>query len=160
MIVDRIERFETYFGKSASIEKIANFLKTLSPAAEEKEYEIDGRDIFARVMSYETVARREGKVEAHDEYADIQASIAGSEEIEWLPRKGLAEAAAYDRKKDVLFFAKPARPLCAIRNVPGSFSLFFPEDAHMPKLMDGGLPGRVKKVVVKIRVSILKAAIK
>jgi len=156
MIVDRIDRLEMYFAPDEAVEKICRFLRTLSAQTEEKEYEIDGRDIFARVMSYDTVPRKEGKVEAHEVYTDIQATITGSEVIEWSPRQGLISQTPYDRENDVEFFQKPEHMSCAIRNVPGVFSLFFPEDAHMPKLADGDRPGRVKKVVVKVRVGILR----
>lgn len=160
MIVDRIDRLQAYFARSGEIEKICRFLASLSPQTAEKEYEIDGRDIFARVMSYDTVAGTEGKVEAHDEYADIQATVTGAEQIEWCPRRGLVSITPYDRGNDVEFFQKPARMSCAIRNVPGMFSLFFPEDAHMPKLTDGDSPGHVKKVVIKVRAAILEALLK
>jgi len=160
MIVDRIERLETYFRRHAAVEQIVRFLKTLSPQTAEKEYEISGKEVFARVMSYDTVPRTEGKVEAHEAYADIQATITGSEVIEWCPRQGLVSKTPYDPENDVEFFQIPARMSCSIRNVPGMFSLFFPEDAHMPKIADGDSPGHVKKAVVKVRAAILEALLK
>lgn len=160
MIIDRLDRFETYFRSGASIAKISRFLNAMNPRMADQEYEIDGQDIFARVMSYDTVASAEAKLETHRSYVDIQTTLVGVEVIDWIPRENLRSLTPYDQGNDAEFFEKPDQPFCRIRNLPGVFSLFFPEDAHMPKLIDGDRSEHVKKAVVKVRPSLLRALLK
>ena len=53
MIIDKLENWEHYhFGPGWK--RAFEFLTTLTPDAEEKKYELQGEEIFAQVMSYET----------------------------------------------------------------------------------------------------------
>ncbi|MBN2329357.1 MAG: YhcH/YjgK/YiaL family protein [Candidatus Omnitrophica bacterium] len=156
MIFDEISYWENYaFGQAW--EKAFAFLKSLSPEAEEKEYPIDGDDIFARVMSYETKPREEADLEAHMKYVDIQTVLSGSEGMEWAPTPQPELKGPYDEDNDIMFFHRSPNPPGRIIVQPGLFAAFFPQDAHMPQLIAAGdKPERVKKVVIKIRRSLLK----
>jgi biofilm protein TabA len=136
-------------------DRIYTFLKNDLAAAPEDEKIDLGAGVFARIMRYDTIAPEEAKLEAHDTYADIQISIENSETIRWYPRGILTQKTAYNEERDVLFFHPPAEKPSAVCNRPGRFSVFFPEDAHMPKLITDGTSESVKKAVVKVPVSLL-----
>ena len=154
MIFDEIQFWNKYpYG--AAWEKIFTFLKEIDAQTEEKEYPIQGKDLFARVMSYDTRPVEEAKLEAHRIYADIQIMLAGSEIMEWFPASSAIVTTPYNEEKDVLFFQHIPNAPCRILARPGFFALFMPQDAHMPQLMAGNAPERIKKVVVKVRCDLL-----
>ncbi len=154
MIFDEIKYWNKYpYG--AAWEKIFLFLREIDARTEEKEYPIQGKDIFARVMSYDTRPPGEAKLEAHRVYADIQIMLAGTEIMEWFPTDSASVTTPYKEEKDVLFFQHTPDAPCRILARPGLFALFLPQDAHMPQLMAGSTPERIKKVVVKVRCDLL-----
>jgi len=153
MIVDSMERWGRYFDGPAW-EAVAEFLGSLTPETPEGEYRLQGGEIFARVMSYGTRAVAEGALEAHRTYLDVQAVLCGAEGIAWHPAGGLEVRQAYDAAGDVEFYHTPELLPARVEVFPGTFVALFPEDAHMPQLQVAGMPGQVKKVVVKVPVSL------
>ena len=154
MIVDCLDNWNSYpFG--AAWKQAFDFLASLTADAEEKEYQLQGEEVFARVMSYETRAPDASMFEAHRRYVDIQCVIAGSERMEAVPATGLETKTPYDASSDVELY-NPTQPSLACAHLrPGIFASLFPHDAHMPGLMDGDAPASVKKVVVKIDAALL-----
>ena len=131
--------------------KIKAFLDSVNEDMEEKRYDIDGDAIYARVMSYDTPQPMDCKIEAHNKYIDIQASIVGAEGISVFDRKQLTENQAYSQEKDIALFDYDENALRARTiDVPGYFTMLFPEDAHRPQEFVKGF-GRVKKFVIKIK---------
>lgn len=111
-------------------------------------YKLDGDDVFAMVQEYTTKPESDGFWEAHFIYADVQYLVTGRE------RMGVAPLATMKLKED----RSPAQDLAvydgdgAFLNLEaGQFTVFFPQDAHMPGIADGD-PVAVRKVVVKVRV--------
>ena len=152
MIVDRLENWQRYFqGKAWRC--AFEFIMALPPEAPEGITEIQGRDIYARVMSYETTTEDQAALEAHREYIDIQASLIKDERIDWFPLKGLSARDVYDPEKDVVHYHHPGPTPAQVAVQPGMFAVFFPEDAHMPRLITDK-PHLMKKVVVKLRVGL------
>lgn len=108
--------------------------------------EIDGDRLYALVQEYLSKPVEQGKWEAHRNYIDVQYIVRGEE------RMGFANLASlhigeYVAEKDFL-------PLSGKPNFvdlsAGSFTVFFPEDGHMPGLyLDK--PEPVRKVVLKIK---------
>jgi biofilm protein TabA len=129
-----------------------DFLTTIRPDAEEKYYWIDDKDVYGRVMSYETVGPEAAKIEAHRGYIDIQTPLVHAEGIRWFPLDGLEPLTEYDPEKDVRFYRDPGRATTKIDLFPGQFGFFAPSDAHQPKLIVGAGSKMIKKAVVKIRV--------
>ena len=157
MIIDRVEDAWGCLSSPALKEAMA-FLRGLGPDTPEGEYEIRGRQIFARVMRYQSIPRKEGRLESHRRYVDIQALLSGEEYIEWVPLTG-DEEAEYDQKADVSFHPVPDAPEGSVRLMPGLFALFMPRDAHMPMLRCGQEPGEVTKVVIKVDTSLLSRGV-
>ncbi len=154
MIIDKLENWEQYhFGpgwKSAF-----DFLMSLTPDAEEQKYEIQGDEIFAQVMSYETRTPDTAVLETHRKYIDIQTVLVGGERIEWFSRDGLVVDTPYNESKDAEFYKRACPGTAHVVISPGTFVMFFPHDAHMPSLMVEEKPELVKKVVLKVRVDLL-----
>lgn len=131
---------------------MGKFLEQVSENMQDGEYPICGDKAFARVMSYQTGVPEECKIEAHNKYIDIQATIVGAEGISVYERRTLDENISYDADKDVVFFSREgAEGIAHTKNIPGYFTMLFPEDAHRPQEKVGGV-GAVKKFVIKLAV--------
>ena len=124
------------------------FLQKLPADIADGRYEIDGDRLFALVQSYTTTPAATRKLEHHRKYADIQFLFAGEEVIEHVPLEGLAVDTPYTGEKDYGLVRDPAvRSTVILR--PGSWAIFFPQDAHKPGCALGE-PTAVRKVVVKV----------
>jgi YhcH/YjgK/YiaL family protein len=148
MIYDHIDNIGLYrFGAAAM--KAFEFLKTLTPDTPEETFELDGRDVYVMVQSYDTEAEPSPILEAHRKYIDIQYCIANAEYIMTAPLDESTVKTPYDAEKDVAFYyAQKMMTLCAM--TPGRFVLLFPTDEHFAK-MAAEAPCRIKKAVVKLR---------
>lgn len=108
-------------------------------------HDIDGAQLFALVEDCAGRTRAEAQLECHRRYIDIQLVLAGVDEMGWRPLAGcVAPSADYDAARDIRFFDDA--PESWIATPPGSFCLFFPDDAHAPLVS----AGRIRKVVLKI----------
>lgn len=154
MIYDTLKNWPLYF-KSAPWHCAFEFLASLSAASEEGRVSIQGDDIYAMIMSYQTCMPEESVLETHDEYIDIQMSFVNSEAIDWFPRHALEVKVPYDPALDRTFYHRPDIAPVHIKNFPGFFTVLYPDDAHMPKLMTANSSEMVKKVVVKMRRTLL-----
>ena len=116
------------------------------------EYEIDGRDIFARVNTYETEPKAERRPEKHAQYIDVQYVASGEEEIWYTP---LTDACVETENKletdDVVFYADP-QEANSVKLQAGDFAIFFPWELHRPNCMAGEATSQVQKIVVKVKV--------
>lgn len=111
--------------------------------------------VYALVMRYDTRDCADAVLEAHDAHVDVQASLEGSEYIDWFARSTLTVSTPYDAERDAVFFSRPCGMPLRLNNVPGRFTVLFPEDAHMAQLRGADAPAPVKKVVVKVPVALL-----
>ena len=154
MIVDTLQRSKIYrLGSAWDI--VCDFIKSLTARSEQKRYELQGDDIYAMVMSYETRARDTAILESHRTYVDVQCVLQGSESIEWFPSETLTVDSPYDASIDAALYKTDSPGLSRITMGPGVFAVFFPADAHMPGLADDDGPSNIVKVVVKIRTDLL-----
>ena len=110
-------------------------------------HDVQGEQIFAIVEACEGRTRAEAKLECHRRYIDIQLVLEGVDEMGWKPvAECLDPQTEYDAARDIRFFNDA--PSSWIATPPGTFCLFFPNDAHAP-LVGAGM---IRKVVVKIAV--------
>jgi len=130
---------------------------SLGPDSPEGITELMGKDMYARIMSYDTGPIDATKLEAHRSYIDIQYSLVNGERIDWFPLEELVPIDEYNPEKDARHYSRLGFcPLSScVQN--GTFAIFFPEDGHMPKLVVDQ-PRRVKKVVVKVKSSLIVAS--
>lgn len=108
---------------------------------------IDGDSVFALLQRYETAPASEPKFEAHKNYIDVQYVAAGAEVIGWAPLGAVKVSEPYDGEKDACFGGAAAWTPLLLKE--GDLAVFWPEDAHAPRLA-AGAPGTVFKIVVKV----------
>jgi len=157
MIIDRVENWKHYhFG--AAWTKAFEFLLALSPDAEEKKYAIQGDDIFAIVMSYDTCTPESSLFESHQKYVDIQTTLINTERFECAFTDTLSVEVPYDDEKDVQWYKRMIPGQTHVDVSPDTFVMLYPHDAHMAALMTGERSEHVKKVVVKIKAELLLGA--
>jgi len=154
MIIDRLENWKHYHFGSAWT-KAFEFLHTLSANAEERKYTIEGDDIFAIVMSYDSVAPETSLFESHQKYVDIQTVLIGTEGFECSFTDTLSVHTAYDDATDVQWYTRTIPGQTRVDVCPQTFVMLYPHDAHMAALMTDKVPDHVKKVVVKIKAELL-----
>ena len=151
MLVASIEYAEAHDYLSERMKKAYAFLRDndLSALACGR-HNIDGEDVFANVMEYDTVPAEEKKLEAHKRYYDVQCVACGIERGDVAPVAGLTCAKEYDEADDYALFESPA-PATSLVLHAGEIAVLPPEDAHKPGCNASDAPVHVKKVVVKVR---------
>ena len=145
MILDTLVQSGRYAGLHPSFPRAFDFLTTTSLASlAPGRHEIDGDRLFVLIDGQDGRGREGARLEAHRRYIDIQLTLEGLEEIGWLPLAACEPRRDFDEAKDIVFF--DAAPRIWLPVPPGSFAIFFPEDAHAP--LAGR--GRLLKAIVKV----------
>jgi len=111
-------------------------------------YDLNGEGAFAIIETYGTKEASDCFIECHRKYIDVQLVIQGIECIGFCRREECDEH-AYDEEKD---FQKLEGDPDLLTFREGTFMVFYPDDAHMPKVKYGDSSETVKKVVFKIPV--------
>ena len=96
---------------------------------------------------YQTKENESNISENHQKYIDLQYIAEGNEVIEFETFKDQNIIHEYDEENDYALYnlKNPTR----IKLEEGMFAIFYPEDLHMPGLIDK-TNERVKKIVLKI----------
>ena len=116
-------------------------------------HEIQGEDIFANVMSFESEPAAQKQAEVHQQYIDLQCLISGEEKIEFGLATHYELSQDYDKENDFALVVdignKSEVVLCA-----DMFAVFFPGQPHKPgcSVTD---KDNIKKIVVKIHRKLL-----
>ena len=153
MIFDKISNWKNYFQSNAAWKKTFEFIQKASDL--EGGFEIDGRNIYASVSC---IATREADsiFEAHRDYADIHIRLAGEETIySTCINDDMTVNTPYDKEKDFILFEGIQSPDTEVIIRPGYFALYLPDDVHKPCVMTGDSPVNTKKIIVKIKASLL-----
>lgn len=148
MIYDRVENLARY-GAGSMWRSLCGAVSGLSATEPEGDRRLcDG--LLLRVMRYTTKPPESCRFEGHRRHIDIQFSLAGAEGIDVADLAGAVEDGPYDAAMDVQFY-KPLQSAAFLANVPGFFTLLFPDDLHRPQI---SVRGRnwVKKAVIKMDV--------
>lgn len=149
MIIDKLSNSQLYSGLGERINKAFVYLmETDFSKMELGKYEIDGDNIFAIVNEYQTKDAREGKLEAHKKYIDVQYVAKGSELMGYAPLENQKVIDEYNEQNDITFFSGKKSFAKVDEEM---FAIFFPTDVHLPgiKLNKSAY---VKKVVIKVKV--------
>ena len=118
-------------------------------------YDLEGKDIYVQVIDMTSRSDAECKPEVHRQYADVQFLVRGQERIGVSIDTGAHTVAEnYLDSRDLLFYA-PVPDEAVLTMRPGSFAVFMPLDVHRPGGAVG-TPEPIRKVVMKVRVSLLK----
>lgn len=158
MILGHIEQPESYTFLPRAIKKSLDYLRATDlQALELGRHEIDGNDIFANVMAFDTVDANEKLAEVHKEYIDIQYLISGTERIGFgLPSAANQVAKEYDQADDY-YLVEGMECESEVNLGPDMFAIFFPEEPHKPGCRCQSRSS-IKKVVVKVHKSLLAAS--
>ncbi len=151
MIFDRIDQAASYPMGSLWTQAF-EFLSTLSDELPDGRHDLQGDDLFAILMRYDSKSSQGAILETHETYLDIQVVLEGREACYWVPAEGLEVRDPYDPERDAAFYNHPEDFPARVLLSSGYFAAFLPQDAHMPSIqvMDGA-PEPVRKVVIKIR---------
>jgi YhcH/YjgK/YiaL family protein len=150
MISDTLKNRHLYAAISPRIKAALDYLaKTDFSAMEPGRIEIDGTNLYILVQNYDSLPKEQGKWECHRKYIDIQYIAEGIEQIGFTNIDNMNVTTEYNPEKDVAFLSGKGDYVTLVK---GSYGIFFPQDAHQPKIAPNNTPGKVKKVVIKIKV--------
>jgi biofilm protein TabA len=148
MIIETLAHASRLAGLHAGFGAAFEFLTTADLARlEPGRHDLDGDRLFVLINHAAGRGEDAARLEAHRRYIDIQFTIDGDELIGWMPvPRCTAPVGAFDEGKDIIFFDD--RPSTFVAVPPGSFTIFYPHDAHAPLAGSGA----IKKAVVKVAV--------
>ena len=108
---------------------------------------LDSANLWLTIMEMPLKTRAEAKLEAHDEYIDIQIPLSGDEVFGVKDRsKCVSPSGPFDKAADIIFFEDtPDRYVTVKAFEP---IVFTPDQSHAPLIGEGLL----RKAVFKVRV--------
>ena len=146
MIYDTLNHIFRYEGMHEGVLMGLKFLRdTDFSALPDGSQEIDGKNVFANIMTVETKPVNDTP-EAHKKYIDIQYLISGREHIDVGPLETMDEEVSGKPENDIWFYRGK---LDRITIGDSRYAVLFPGDAHAPCIQVEG-PETVRKVVVKV----------
>jgi len=149
VIFDRIKNLNKY--SIPKVQAILGFIARNDCANfPDGEHEIEGRDLFVRVMSYVPKPAQENKFETHQVHADVQYIARGIELMQVARPEDLTPLTDYDTKSDYRFY-KADKRITDLVVKEGEFTVFYPGEPHRPSCLYQNEQGKVKKLVFKIR---------
>jgi YhcH/YjgK/YiaL family protein len=163
MICDTINNRKDYSGYGELMTKGLRWLAdTQLDSLPEGRHVIDGEKLYAIVQQYVPIPPSDGIWESHRRYLDIQYLVSGAEVIGYCPIDRLTIAENYDEQKDVILYDRGIEAGSALKMEKGMFAVFFPQDAHIPKLScqalsdpdseSASIQQPVRKIVLKVAV--------
>lgn len=152
MVFGTLKDCERYYSLNERFEKGFDFIKkAIKENLADGKYEIDGKELYASVQSYDTKPAEERKFEGHKNYIDIQYISSGIEEMDVFDISGAESNVPYNAEKDVELYRCPeVYTICAVGE--GEYGIFFPEDIHRPGVAYNNLSKAIKKIVVKVKI--------
>lgn len=147
MIIDALEQAALYTHLGANIRRALDYLQSTDllalPAGKQV---IDGEKLFALVQDYQPKPANEGKYEAHRRYWDLQYVARGEEAMGWGRLAEMQVTEPYSPERDVAFFQGRG----SLFVLPeGYFTIFAPQDVHMPGI-ETVRSQHVRKIVIKM----------
>ncbi len=145
MIFDMLSNSALYAGITPKLLTAFDYLSSTDlDALPVGRINLDGDHVYVLVQEYTTKPLAEGKWESHRRYLDVQYMHSGCERID-VALVNTMKLGEYVEERDFLAMTGTGSPLTLM---PGSFAVFFPQDAHMPGLVVSEAE-MVKKIVVK-----------
>ncbi|CAN1556701.1 EbgC Beta-galactosidase, beta subunit [Spirosomataceae bacterium] len=157
MIFDKVENLPQYFDKPW-VNLVLDFYKTLDVNTPNGEYELMGRDLYCKVLDYETKTT-DFITESHRKYVDIQISLDGEEiiEVNNFDSPNLSISENYNEINDCIFYNNSLSHFDNKIHLRKDFmAIFFPQDIHTTQILSSKIESRIKKVVFKLNIDIFK----
>ncbi len=147
MVFDTIGNASLYYGLGPRFQQALEWIQRADISAMEpgQRVDIDGDELYATYFDLNTAPRAESMLEGHRDYADIQYLMEGRERVGYALRGTMPSASEYT--PDIQFYRGDWDMLTLN---PGCFYIVWPQDLHAPRVAVG-LPERVKRLVVKVR---------
>jgi YhcH/YjgK/YiaL family protein len=146
--VNAIEFYKQYHANKAVWEKVILFIKEKNlDSLSVGKYPIDGENAYASITQGPSKDLEKAGWESHKKYIDLQYVIKGKEQIGVAAVSSATVTKPYDEAKDGAAYTAEGTYYTA---EPGTFFLFFPQDAHRPNIKVAGYD-IVKKLVIKIK---------
>jgi YhcH/YjgK/YiaL family protein len=151
MIYDKTENLALYCKPSSKLYRAVKFALEFDLSQPDGVYEVEGRDIFAKVQSYHTQRPEERTFETHRCYYDIQVMRVGCErqDIYVASEAELEPLTEYNAEKDVIKLKSP-QTFSSIIVSPGQFAVYYPQDIHRPNCCVNS-PSEVRKICMKVK---------
>lgn len=130
------------------------WLRNFDPASPDGIYEIEGREFFVNLQSYETRPRERCLWEAHRKMTDIQYCLTGGEIIRCDTLWSQDFPVPYQPEKDAYLWEDTGFDAQTVHLLPGRFVIFSPGEPHQAVINDG-VHTSIRKAVVKISSSLL-----
>lgn len=118
-------------------------------------YPLQGDDIFMNIMQFVTQSPASKKAELHERYIDIQLLLAGEERIVFGMSGAARQCEEWHAEDDYQLCCEIADEQ-AVTLKAGRFAVFMPGEPHKPGCVVEA-PAEIKKVVIKVRASLLNA---
>jgi biofilm protein TabA len=150
MIYDTFENMGLYCKEGDKLYKAIKYAMEFDLSQPDGDYEVDGKDMIAKVQSYETSPAEQRKFESHVDYFDVQILREGCERQDVALAAELEPLTPYDSDKDVTKFAAPDT-YSSIVMEPGKFAVFYPQDVHRPNCDLTGTC-KVRKICMKVKI--------
>ena len=149
MILDHMKNLSNYRDLGGPILRALEFIRDADfSKLDDTTYEVEGRDLFFFIQSYETKAENDTP-ESHRKYIDIQYMISGTEVMGVGQLDTMTEEVEAKPQNDIWFHRGP---MDYITVTEGMFAVFFPNDAHAPCISPASGANPVRKCVFKVRV--------
>ena len=146
MIIDHISNCSLYESLHSNFDKAFNYLKkTNFNLLKNGKYEIDSDKCFAIINSYKTKLIEESFAESHKKYIDIQFMAKGNEKV-GIGNIRKCKNTYFNVSEDLL---KHEGKLDFLTLEENYFAIFFPDDVHMPGIVND-YSMDVLKIVIKI----------
>lgn len=146
--VNAIEFYKQYHANKAVWDKVILFIKEKNlDSLSVGKYPIDGENAYASVTQGPSKDLEKAGWESHKKYIDLQYVIKGKEQIGVAAVSSATVTKPYDEAKDGAAYTAEGTYYTA---EPGTFFLFFAQDAHRPNIKVAGYD-IVKKLVIKIK---------
>ncbi len=137
-------------------ELLETFKNTDFETIETGKHNVKGDDVFFMVDDYTTRSASEARPEDHKIYVDVQLICKGEENFGvTLGTEGLTEDTAYDEQKDIRFF-KPTDKYDQLHFKKDMYLILWPADVHVPGLNRPDGSRHIRKIVGKIKLSLLQ----
>jgi biofilm protein TabA len=147
MILDHINNCNRYLQLHPHFKLGFDFIQSFNKSNfKEGRNEILDDDVFALVFNLNNFEPNT-KLEAHNNYVDIQFVLSGTERMGWKNRLDCNSTETnFNTEKDVQFFNDQPTHFFLVQQQ--HFTIFFPNDAHAPLLNKDPL----LKIVIKVKV--------
>jgi YhcH/YjgK/YiaL family protein len=150
MIFDSLEHHARYMNLNKNFAAAFKFLhENDMTSLSVGRMDLDGNNLYVVVQESMTRPLEQGQWEAHRNYIDIHY-IASGEERMGFANVSTLQVGEYLPERDFQALSGSGNYVDVFR---GSFTIFFPEDGHMPGLSID-VPKMVKKVVLKVKTEV------